>query len=133
MYLSCFLLINIFFPIGKMIGMVSSRKKLHSVKLVLGDWQSSYRRCRKDEVVLCRARIGHTQLSYSYILKKDPPPQCILTVRHILVVNLFFLKKRKNKFGKRNVMESFRFHPTLLLLYLKECNFIINFNLYNKF
>ena len=33
--------------------------KLHSVKPVLGDWQSSYRRCRKDEVVLCRARIGH--------------------------------------------------------------------------
>ena len=30
---------------------------LHSVKPVLVDWQSSYRRCRKDEVVLCRARI----------------------------------------------------------------------------
>ena len=29
--------------------------KLHSVKSVLGDWQSSYRQCRKDEVVLCRA------------------------------------------------------------------------------
>ena len=27
--------------------------KLHSVKPVLGDWQSSYRRCRKDEIVLC--------------------------------------------------------------------------------
>ena len=33
--------------------------KLHSVKPVLGEWQSSYRRCRKDEVVLCRARISH--------------------------------------------------------------------------
>ena len=47
--------------------------KLHSVKPVLGEWQSSYRRCRRDEVVLCRARIGHT---HSYILKKDHPPQC---------------------------------------------------------
>ena len=28
--------------------------KLHSVMPVLGDWQSSYRRCRKDEVVLYR-------------------------------------------------------------------------------
>ena len=60
--------------------------KLHSVKPVLGDWQSSYRRCRKDEVVLCRARIGHTYMTHSYILKKDPPPQCehcqcIMTVR----------------------------------------------------
>ena len=64
--------------------------KLHSVKPVLGDWQSSYRRCRKDEVVLCRARIGHTHLTHSYILRKDPAPlcehcQCILTVCHILV------------------------------------------------
>ena len=69
-------------------GAVANR--LHSVKPVLGDWQSSYRRCRKDEVVLCRARIGHTYMTHSYILKKDPPPQCehcqcILTVRHILV------------------------------------------------
>ena len=42
--------------------------KLHSVKPVLGDWQFSYRQCRKDEVVLCRARIGHTHLTHSYIL-----------------------------------------------------------------
>ena len=37
--------------------------KLHSVKPVLGDWQSSYRWCRKDEIVFCRARIGHTHLT----------------------------------------------------------------------
>ena len=61
----------------------------------LRDWQSSYRQCRKDEVVLCHARISHTQLTHSYILSKDPPPQCehcqcIQTVRHILV-ELFIL------------------------------------------
>ena len=50
--------------------------KLHSVKTVLGDWQSSYRRCRKDEVVLCRACTGHTHLTHSYILRKDPPSLC---------------------------------------------------------
>ena len=60
--------------------------KLHSLKPVLGDWQSSYRRCRKDEVVLYRARIGHTYLTHSYILKKDSPQceQCPC-IRHILV------------------------------------------------
>ena len=41
-----------------------------------GGWQSSYRRCRKVEVVLCRARIGHTHLTHSYILRKDLLPQC---------------------------------------------------------
>ena len=95
--------------------------KLHSVKPVLGEWQSSYRRCRKDEVVLCRARIGHT---HSYILKKDPPPlcehcQCILTVRHILVECNHFARERKDIFGRRDVVESFRCHPTLIVLFLK--------------
>ena len=73
--------------------------KLHSVKPVLGDWQwqSSYRRCRNDEVVLCHAHIGHTHLTHSYILSKDPLPQCehcqcILTVCHILMgVHSFLL------------------------------------------
>ena len=32
--------------------------KLNFVKPVLGDWQSSYRRCRKNEFVLYRTRIG---------------------------------------------------------------------------
>ena len=26
--------------------------KLHSIKLVLGNWQSSHRQCKKDETVL---------------------------------------------------------------------------------
>ena len=34
------ILTNIFFPLGK----------LYSVKPVLGDWQSSYRWCKKDEM-----------------------------------------------------------------------------------
>ena len=102
--------------------------KFHSVKPVLGDWQSSYRRCRKDEVVLCRARIGHTHLTHSYILKKDPPLwcehcQCILTVRHILVECNHFDQERKDIFGRRDVVESLRFHPIFVLAYLKECQF----------
>ena len=81
--------------------------KLHSVKPVLGDWQSSYRQCRKDEVVLNRARIAHTHLTHSYILRKDPPPQCehcqcILTVRHILVD---CTQERKDIFGRGDVVE----------------------------
>ena len=106
--------------------------KLHSVKPVLGDWQSSYRRCRKDEVVLCRARIGHTHLTHSYILKKDPPPrcehcQCTLTVRHILVECNHFAQERKDIFGRRDVVESFRFHLTLIVLFLKQIEFYYKF------
>ena len=91
-----------------------------------------YRRCRKDEVVLCRARIGHTHLTHSYILRKDPPPQCehcrcILTVRHNLVECNHFARERKDAFGRRDVMKSFRFHPTLILLFLKQIEFYYKF------
>ena len=102
--------------------------KINSVKSVLGDWQSSYRRCRKDETVLCRARISHTHLMYLHILNKDSLPQyehcqCILTVRHIFVECDHFAEKRKNIFRGRDVLESFRCHPALMLFYLKECQF----------
>ena len=77
--------------------------KLHSVKPDLGDWQSSYTWCRKDVVVLCRARIGHTHFTHSYILKKYP-----LTVHHILVECNHFARERKDIFGRRDVVDSFR-------------------------
>ena len=91
--------------------------KLHSLKPVLGDWQSSYRWCKKDEVVLCRVQIDHTHLTHSYILQKEPPPrceqcQCILTVYHILAE-----------------CNQFVFHLTLVLLgfALNECQFYSEF------
>ena len=83
--------------------------KLHSVRPLLGDWQSSYRWCRKDEVVLCRARIGHTYLTHSYI------PKCILTVCHILVECNHLAQTRNDIFGRCCVVESFKFHPELIL------------------
>ena len=90
--------------------------KLHSVKPVLGDWQSSYRRCRKDEVVLCRGGIGHTYLTHPYILKKDPPPQCehcqcILTVRHMLVKWNHLIRTRNDIGYLVGVVEYFQLHP----------------------
>ena len=111
-------------------GAVTNR--LHSVKPVLGDWQSSYRRCRRDEVVLCRARIGHTNMTHSYILKKDPPPQCehcqcILTVRHILVECNHLAQTRNDIFGRCGVVESFQFHPELILNVLKDNEFYSKF------
>ena len=85
--------------------------KLHSVKPVLGDWQSSYRWCRKDEVVLCHARIDHIYMTHSYILKKDPPPQCehcqcILTVCHILVECNHLAQTRNDIFGRCGLRDS---------------------------
>ena len=46
--------------------------ELHSVKPVLGNWQSTYRRCRKNETILCFPRIGHIHPTHLYKLRKDP-------------------------------------------------------------
>ena len=100
--------------------------KLHSVKPVLRDWQSSYRRCRKDEIGLCRARIGHTYLTHSYIIAPRSGCehcQCILTVCHILVECNYFAQPREDIFGRRDV-ESFRFHHTLY--HFLKCRFYNN-------
>ena len=42
-------------------------------------------------------------------------------------VSLILLEKKKDIFNKRNLVQSFRFHPTLIVFYLKE------FQFYNKF
>ena len=45
---------------------------------------------RRDEVLLCRLRIGHTRLTHSFLFNDEDPPecdtcQCITTVKHILL------------------------------------------------
>ena len=85
-----------------------------------GDWQSSYRQYRKNVIVLSRVCISHIHLRHSYILKKDPPPQCILTVRHFLVECNYFVQERNDIFGWSDMMESFIFHPTFNKFFLKQ-------------
>ena len=87
---------------------------------------------RKDEVVLNCVRIGHTHSTHSYFLRKDPPPQfehcqCILTVRNILVECNHFDQQRTDIFSGRDVVESLRFHLTLIVIFIKQTEFYINF------
>ena len=64
-----------------------------------------------------------SHLTHSYMLRKDPPPQCILTVCHIFVEYNHFARERKDIFGRRDEGESFRFHSTLIVLFLKQIEF----------
>ena len=81
---------------------------------------------------MCRAHIGHTYMTHSYILKKDPPPQCehcqcILTVRHILVECNHLVQTRNDIFDRCGVVESFQFHPELVFKILKDSEFYSKF------
>ena len=107
--------------------------KLHEVKPILGEWPPAYRNIRRDEVVLCRCRIGHTFYTNSYLLKGEPAPECIacqcpLTVRHILIDCIDFVHIRRKYFNKASMRELFHdVKPELILDFLKEIQ------LYRKF
>ena len=64
--------------------------KLRELKPTLRAWPSSLCRRRRDEVTLCRLRIGHTYATHGYLLHGEERPICPLcqvplTVAHILL------------------------------------------------
>ena len=63
---------------------------LKDIKVVSGKWETCNRTNRREEVVLCRLRLGHTRLTHSFLLDRDDQPlcdqcHCPLSVQHILV------------------------------------------------
>ena len=69
---------------------LQSENKLHAVQPALGCSMWSCRERRREEIVLCRLRIGHSFLTHRYLLAGEDPPECIscqerLTVDHILL------------------------------------------------
>lgn len=65
--------------------------KLRTMKPTIKPWPSSNQRNRREEVTLCRLRIGHTYQTHRFLLLRDTDrPECErcgehLSVKHILV------------------------------------------------
>ena len=81
---------HIFAPNGKKSGTALAPSKVKSIKPRLAHWPSSFRQSRREEVTLCRLRIGHTLASHRYLLCGEPKPRCprcndFLSVSHVLV------------------------------------------------
>ena len=78
--------------------------KLKEIKPRLAAWSSSLRTSRKEEVQLCRLRIGHTLATQRYLLCGDARPSCPrcgenLTVAHVLVSCRHLALERTTYFG----------------------------------
>jgi len=107
--------------------------KLQTIKPIIGETKLKGLTFRRDEVVLHRARIGHTFLTHSYLLKRENAPDCsvcncLLTVQHILIDCPNYQPIRAKYFATHNLHELFkRVHPLCVLNFLKEIN------LYNSF
>ena len=63
---------------------------LKHIEHCVGHWASSNRSNRREEIVLCRLRLGHTRFTHSFLLDQEARPECqqchrYQTVRHILL------------------------------------------------
>jgi hypothetical protein len=100
--------------------------KLYSIKPVLGETKLRSVVTRRDEVVLHRARIGHTHLTHCYLLKGENAPDCaschcLQTVQHILIDCPLYQHERV-KFYRENSLDQLfnKVQPTSIVKYLKE-------------
>ena len=64
-------------------------------------WSSCRRAIRREEIVLCRLRLGHTRYTHSYLIDKTPEPECdrcrcLITVQHILIDCPIYQNKRRS-------------------------------------
>ena len=81
---------------------------------------------RKDEVIMCRSRLGHARLTHSYLFRNEDPPECIycacrLTVKHILIECPDFELSRQKYFNCNTLPELFEKTPEAnIMTYLKE-------------
>ena len=74
---------------------------LKDIKHEAGQWASSTRVIRREEIVLCRLRLGHTRLTHSFILDRETRPECLqcdryLTVQHLLLDCLKYVDLRRH-------------------------------------
>ena len=101
--------------------------KLHATKPLIGEQPSAYRSIRRDEVVLSRLRLGHSYLTHSYLLKGEPPPECVtcnchLTISHILVdcieYDLFRLILFENNFTLTDIFNNVS--PNKIISFIKR-------------
>ena len=68
---------------------LNSGSKLRDLKDNVQPWKFSLQKSRRQEVALCRLRIGHTRLTHSWIIERGQQPVCQdcnvpVTVKHIL-------------------------------------------------
>ena len=78
--------------------------KLRELKPTLKSWSSSLRRNRREEVTLCRLRIGHTYATHGYLLCGEERPMCPIclspiTVAHVLLTCPQFRESRARHLG----------------------------------
>ena len=105
--------------------------KLFRVLSELDDSRSSSK-IRREDVILTRLRIGHTNFTHSFILSRNEAPWCIfcdclITVKHILMECSDLIEIRNKYYVVESLKALFsNVSPVKIINFLKEIN------VYNK-
>ena len=105
----------------------SSPNKFLEIVPDLKNWKVPLlQQTRKDEVIMCRSRLGHARLTHSYLFRNEDPPECIycacrMTVKHILIECPDFELSRQKYFNCNSLPELFeKTSQANIMTYLKE-------------
>uniref|UniRef100_A0A1B0CYZ6 Uncharacterized protein n=1 Tax=Phlebotomus papatasi TaxID=29031 RepID=A0A1B0CYZ6_PHLPP len=102
--------------------------KLGEIKTTMEAWDTSYRSSRREEVWLCRLRIGHSYLTHSYILEREESPICEhcnndLSIKHLLLECPNYAELRRKHGIEGNIKEMLKNEESKIkkvILFIKE-------------
>ena len=82
---------------------------------------------RREQVALCRIRIGHTRLTHSYLMAGEERPHCddcktLLTMRHIMVDCQKYTHAREKYLNGSTLEEIYANADRSIINYVKECD-----------
>ena len=105
-----------------------TNNKLLEIKPTIGEWEPKPKLKRKEETVITRLRIGHTNITHAHLLKKEEAPKCIpcqeaYTIKHILIHCIDLAPIRKHFYNANNLKELFEENDLInILQFLKATN-----------
>ena len=74
----------------------------------IGEWKEGYWKSCKEVIILSRLRIGHTDITHSYLLKQKQPPWCVgchtpYSGKHLLIDKMDLTPKRHYFYTVNNI------------------------------
>ncbi|KAF0755208.1 RNase H domain-containing protein, partial [Aphis craccivora] len=90
---------------------IPSSNKLKSVKKTTKKWNTPSNFNRRQDIAITRTRIGHSFLTHSYLISKEPQPICdtchtALTIKHIVVECTKYSQTRSDLNISPNIAEA---------------------------
>ena len=103
----------------------SPLNKLHEIAPIVNEPRTHHLSTRRDQSIFIRCRMGHSRLTHEFLLKGEPPPECIpcncpLTIKHLLIECVDFNDVRQRLYQVPSLQDLFKtVKPEVILEFLK--------------